>query len=224
VWCDLEKQIQTEFGPINCSIIREERRSIALRFSENKSLFVLVPKNSGVNIDSLLTEHIGWIKKHYAQMLSSKRLFDGDRVMHRGRYYRLEIREAQRSAVALSADTMVVSAENQKRAMNVISRFLLHDTMEAVTPLVHEKATRVNRNVSGIRFRRMKRWGSCDANRRITINAYLSMLPIEIADYVVSHEVAHLVEMNHSKDFWGLVSGLCPNYRELRKELRAYSI
>jgi hypothetical protein len=53
----------------------------------------------------------------------------------------------------------------------------------------------------------------------IRLNWRLVHLPPELGDYVVAHEVAHLVEMNHSKRFWGLVSGLYPAWREARERL-----
>jgi hypothetical protein len=73
-----------------------------------------------------------------------------------------------------------------------------------------------------VRVRRCRKWGVCKSDRTITFNYCVSMLPEEIRDYVVSHEVAHLKEMNHSRRFWEVVSSLCPDYRRLRRELKNY--
>ena len=64
------------------------------------------------------------------------------------------------------------------------------------------------------------RWGSCDHQRRITLTSRLIMAPDEVIDYVLIHELCHLVEMNHSPAFWQLVSRYCPDYRQHRKWLR----
>ncbi|MGE4444341.1 MAG: M48 family metallopeptidase [Candidatus Altimarinota bacterium] len=66
------------------------------------------------------------------------------------------------------------------------------------------------------------KWGSCSSNQNISLNFKLVHLPIRFLEYVVIHEVCHLKEKNHGKNFWKLVEELCPNYKEIRKELNQY--
>ena len=63
------------------------------------------------------------------------------------------------------------------------------------------------------------RWGSCNAKREIRLNWRLIQASQSTIDYVVVHELAHLIEMNHSRRFWKLVAGICPHYREASGEL-----
>lgn len=63
------------------------------------------------------------------------------------------------------------------------------------------------------------RWGSCSSASGIRLHWRLIHLRPELSDYVVAHEVAHLVEMNHSPRFWSVVEALCPQWRSLRAEL-----
>ena len=67
------------------------------------------------------------------------------------------------------------------------------------------------------------RWGSCDAAGHITLNWRLAMLPPELRDYVIVHELCHLLELNHSAAFWRAVGKFCPPYKARRRELRDYS-
>ena len=67
------------------------------------------------------------------------------------------------------------------------------------------------------------RWGSCSKNKNLNFNLLLAALPLEIIDYVIIHELIHLVELNHSKRFWDLVKMQDPNYKYKRKVLRRYS-
>ncbi|WP_373070952.1 M48 family metallopeptidase [Sulfurimonas sp.] len=70
---------------------------------------------------------------------------------------------------------------------------------------------------SSLKFRKMKRrWGSCSSNRIITLNTYLYNTPQEQIDYVVIHELAHLVHMNHSKEFHRLVDKYMPLSKDLK--------
>ena len=74
-------------------------------------------------------------------------------------------------------------------------------------------------------FKKMRsRWGSCSSNKNLNINRYLMFLPNHLIEYVVFHEVAHLVEMSHNKKFWHIISIKYPNYKELEKELLIYWI
>lgn len=64
------------------------------------------------------------------------------------------------------------------------------------------------------------RWGSCSEKSGIRLSWRLIHAPPRLLDYVVAHEMAHLVEMNHSPRFWKVVERLCPDYRAARDELR----
>ena len=66
-------------------------------------------------------------------------------------------------------------------------------------------------------------WGSCNARGEIRLNWRLVQLPPALAEYVVAHEVAHLVELNHSPRFWALVEALMPGHAALRRELEDWT-
>lgn len=73
-----------------------------------------------------------------------------------------------------------------------------------------------------LRLRKMTtRWGVCNTKSKvITLNTELFKYDIECLDYVVIHELSHLVHANHSKEFWNVVSKYCPNYKMLRNKLK----
>jgi predicted metal-dependent hydrolase len=68
------------------------------------------------------------------------------------------------------------------------------------------------------------RWGSCSRRGNINFNYKLALLPENLVDYVIVHELCHLGEFNHSKDFWDLVARTIPDFKERRQELRIKSI
>lgn len=78
-------------------------------------------------------------------------------------------------------------------------------------------------NVNKVRFQRMKsRWGSCSSKRNLNFNRYLKYLPSQLIEYIVFHEVAHLLEMGHNKKFWSIISTRFPNYKKMEDELLIY--
>ena len=73
-------------------------------------------------------------------------------------------------------------------------------------------------------IRKMKtRWGVCNTrNKRVTLNLELIKKPLFCLDYVIVHELSHLIHPNHSKDFWLLVEDNCKNYKQIRKLMKEY--
>ena len=64
------------------------------------------------------------------------------------------------------------------------------------------------------------RWGSCSSKGNLNFNYKIALLPDKMADYIIVHELCHLYEFNHSKNFWNLVARAIPDYREIRKEFK----
>lgn len=81
----------------------------------------------------------------------------------------------------------------------------------------------VNYNKISVKKLKSKRW-SCSSNKNISLNLSLIHLPEKFLSYVIIHEVCHLLEMNHSKNFWSLVEKLCPDYKNIRKEMKKIKI
>lgn len=82
------------------------------------------------------------------------------------------------------------------------------------------------KTILGVDYKRIRiadqktRWGSCSSTGTISYNWHLVLLPDAILDYVVVHELCHLRQMNHSKDFWKMVEGILPDYQSRRKWLK----
>lgn len=88
---------------------------------------------------------------------------------------------------------------------------------------VEELSKELNVNINTVYFKRMKtRWGSCSSKKNININIYLMHLPFYLIEYVVYHELAHLIEMGHNKKFWSIISNKYPNYKNMEDELLIY--
>lgn len=74
-----------------------------------------------------------------------------------------------------------------------------------------------------VRIKRMKsRWGSCSKNGNLNFNFKIFFLPERLRDYVIVHELCHLQEFNHSRNYWELVERMFPDHKHLKKELNKY--
>lgn len=68
------------------------------------------------------------------------------------------------------------------------------------------------------------RWGSCSSKGNLNFNWKLTLMPMEILDYVVVHELAHRREMNHSREFWKIVEQVLPDYQDRRRRLKELTV
>lgn len=113
------------------------------------------------------------------------------------------------------------AAQNvEKLSMEEIQK--LADLALKVIPVkVKHYASLINLQYGRITIRNQKtRWGSCSGKGNLNFNCLLMLTPDEVVDYVVVHELCHLIEMNHSKAFWAQVENVLPDYRECRKWLK----
>ena len=114
---------------------------------------------------------------------------------------------------------------SQKEAKNKELNLLRTDKeFRTMVLLSVEKLSKeLNVKINRIYFKRMKtRWGSCSSKKNININIYLMHLPSYLIEYVVYHELAHIVEMGHNKKFWNIISNKYPNYKNMEDELLIY--
>lgn len=113
----------------------------------------------------------------------------------------------------------------QQTIRNIIKKFMQHRAKEILLPRLASlsQAHSLPYNNASIRDSHT-RWGSCNNRKEINLSIYLLLLPDELIDYVILHELCHTVEMNHSPRFWALADKVCGcNSKELRKKLKKYN-
>jgi predicted metal-dependent hydrolase len=97
------------------------------------------------------------------------------------------------------------------------ARTLVHERIVYWAPLIGVEPKRIT-----IRDQR-SRWGSCSTKGNLNFNYRLALVPSELVDYVVVHELCHLLEFNHSERFWAHVARALPDYALRKKALHAYT-
>ncbi|MBQ5621378.1 MAG: M48 family metallopeptidase [Bacteroidaceae bacterium] len=96
---------------------------------------------------------------------------------------------------------------------------------ERLIPRLLNMAAKRSLNLNNVKVSSAKgRWGSCSSKGNINLSLYLVLLPRHLQDYVLQHELTHLVEMNHSPRFWARLDEVCEGKaKALRKEMRGYN-
>lgn len=92
---------------------------------------------------------------------------------------------------------------------------------ESIKAMVKDYAKRLDVKATRVQFRDMRRkWGSCSSKGTVTLNSRLTWLDPDLVEYIVCHELAHLIELNHSKKFWAIVEQHMPDYKARLDNLR----
>lgn len=142
----------------------------------------------------------------------------GESLPYLGMEHKLHVL-AGRSAVSRGEGTITVRAPSL-RAIPPLLAWLKTRALETLTPRVARYAAALSLPAPRVVLSHGRRqWGTCSANGTIRLNWRLVHVLPELADYVAAHEVAHLVEMNHSKRFWSLLATLYPAWRVARERL-----
>jgi len=130
----------------------------------------------------------------------------------------LEVREGAR-AVSCEPGRLVVVAP-RLRALDTLIRWLKSRALDALAPRAAHYAARVARPAPRVALSNARtQWGVCNEDGSIRLSWRLVHLEPALADYVVAHEIAHLVELNHSRRFWSLLASLYPDWRSARERL-----
>ena len=118
-------------------------------------------------------------------------------------------------------DALVIAARADADLEALARRGLRRKALEHFALRLGHYARCMGRDAPALRLSSARtRWGSCSTKSGIRLNWRLVHLPPRCVDYVVAHELAHLVEMNHGRRFWEVVGGLCPEWRDARAELK----
>ena len=160
-----------------------------------------------------------WIRRHLADRPDLRRPMPGTTLPFRGTDH--PIMTGPGRSVRLQDQTIEVPHRDPERTPARLMAFLKHEARAALAPAVDRHAASLGVTPTRLTLRDTRsRWGSCSARGDLMFSWRLVMAPPEVLDYVAAHEVAHLVEMNHSRAFWDTVARTCPGYEAPRRWLK----
>jgi hypothetical protein len=210
--------------PVEYAFARRRRRTLGLTIDAS-GLSVAAPMRAAFrDIESFLRDKERWILRKLEEWARAPRpavlrAESGDMLPLFGDPLTLEVRQGGR-AVRRDAGRLVVCVPAPVRAAETLVGWLKTRALEVLVPRAEHFAARLGVAAPCVGLSSARgQWGVCMAGGAIRLNWRLVHLDADLSDYVVAHEVAHLVEMNHSKRFWSLVSGLYPAWREARERL-----
>ncbi len=197
----------------NVKLVRSPTaRRVALRADPARAVICLViPKRTSEKTAwRFAHENRDWIEERLGMMEKPVPFVDGAVIPVFGidRTLRIKHTQAKTTEIVLGDDTLDVYTSRPDPSAN-IKQFLWKMMEETARRIAHKKAAQINKSITHIQMRDTRaRWGSCRADGKMMFCWRLIFAPMVVIDYVIGHECAHLVHMNHSPKFWKLCDEL----------------
>ena len=229
-----------QFGDtaIEYTLTYATRKTLAIHVHPDRSVTVKAPAGSDfAAVEGFLRKRAPWILRKQAEFAAlppkqpPRRYVSGESFSYLGRQYRLKVIEGEREWVKLARGYLEVTTPNKANTAYVQAQVELwlrrqahrhfHERVVALLPRFKPLAL----PEPELAVRAMKsRWGSCTGKGKITLNLHLMRAPRPCVDYVVVHELCHLVEHNHGKGFYALMDRVMPDWRKRREDLKQVEI
>lgn len=219
---------------VEIDIVRSSRRTVALYVRPGGTLLVRAPWYVPVySLMQFVNQKSSWIKRQ-RERLSNIRpadspmiIDDGTKIPFLGREITVSIKNGSGSRTLLKDDCLTISIKGEPSAEKIaaaVDSWYLYEAKKYFTlrtPELVALHAGVIPQPKSIATRKMKRrWGTCHSNGTILLNRELIKRNPELIEYVIIHELCHLVHHNHGRDFYRLLGSLMPGYRELRHQLQ----
>ena len=218
---------------MNVEVVRKQIKNLHLAvYPPEGRVRVAVPLHiNDENVRLAVINKLGWIKRQQTRFMSQPRqsqreYVTGESHYFRGKRYRLNVIEAPgRQWVEIASLTRITlhiqqgkDAASRHRVMEEWYRQQLKDVLP---PLIHKWEDKIGVTIKEWQVKKMKtRWGSCNSSaRRIWLNLELAKKPIDCLDYVIVHEILHLLESSHNENFVALMNRYLPKWRFHKDEL-----
>ena len=218
--------------PVSFTLKRTSRRSIGLRI-DDRGLTVNAPLRASEKwLHSVLQDKARWVVEKLDSWQSKKSVppqwLDGQGVSFVGETLTLRVVASLFSTPPQLHGKQLIVHVTDSTNETVIEQAVTQWYQRAAECLFKERVAHyaplmnVSPRIVKLSSARTQ-WGSCTVRGAVRLNWQLIKMPLRLIDYVVVHELAHLVEMNHSAAFWGVVGKVCPDYLKRRGELRKWS-
>ncbi|MEI0492151.1 SprT family zinc-dependent metalloprotease [Brachyspira intermedia] len=217
-------------------------KNIYIRVKPDLNIYVTAPKRvTKKYIYELIEKRKDWIeerkeaiKKKNSFDLSKKELASGNEVYYLGKSYMLKVLKCQKENIILAGRIMYmyvnIKDKEEYKNSDIRKKHILLDTwykkeaLKLFDLLIKKYTSMMNLEINTFTVKKLKsKWGSCDTiKKHLTFNLELMKYPISSIEYIVLHELAHLLQANHSKKFYNIVSLYMPEWKKEKKILDTF--
>lgn len=207
-------------------VIRSNRKTIALVVTKDATLIVRAPFHTPQSyIEDLVRKKSAWIKQKMNEVNQrpkqvKKEFVNGEGFLFLGKTYRLQIVEELPTEIELS-DRLYLLKKAQSNAEEIIYSWYKSEAAKKIKERCEWFSKKTGYYPNSIKITdARKRWGSCSSKGNLNFNWRLILVPLEVLDYVIVHELIHMDQPNHSKFFWNKVRSIIPDFEKHRAWLK----
>lgn len=217
---------------LNYQIARSPRRKrLTITVERDRTIIVHAPEGaSDEAIRRVVDAKRQWLfeKVRHTQKYQDlphapgKEVVNGESALYLGREYRIELAETASGEVEFSR-RFLIPLDRRAKSKEVLKAWYLGRARETILPRVHRHARELGvafaaANIVDNRYR----WGSCTVKDHVNFNWRLIKAPMFVIDYVIVHELAHLMEANHTPQFWNIVRARVPTTERAKAWLKEH--
>lgn len=204
---------------VNCEVLRSRRKTLAIHIKHRKVEVRSPLRASEREIQAFLETNEQWIEERLREeskrYRESLRIEHGRKIFYKARERRILFQESAKHKIVVTRDHFIIQGPSltADRARQQVEAYLLEKAARYLPDRTRALARylRVSRKLKQVKLRKTKsKWGHCTSTGIIQFNWLIMLAPNSIIDYMITHEVCHLVHMDHSGEFWELVDSICP--------------
>jgi predicted metal-dependent hydrolase len=206
---------------------RARRYTLRIHASRREAILSMPMRGNLGDAKAFAQRHGGWLAERLRKLPEAIALTDGAGLPLRGEQIRIVHRARSRGTVWRECGddgaSMLCVAGDTAHTARRVKDYLKREARRDLSLAVRRHA-----DALGVKFRRISvrdqtsRWGSCNSDGVLSFSWRLILAPPFVLDYLAAHEVAHLVEMNHSVRFWRVVACICPDMDRAKAWLNAH--
>ncbi len=207
-------------------LVRSKRKTIALIIERDGTLTIRASMQvSQAQINIFVQEKADWIVRTREKLklvveTPAKQYENGEIFLFLGSPFLLRLVKPQRPSLQFD-NGFTMSQTAQRRGASAFTRWYKEQAYVVISERVTQFAKRYGFTPKAVKITSAKtRWGSCSSNGNLSFSWRLVMAPLDVVDYVIVHELAHLRVKDHSSKFWKAVESIDPEYKRKRKWLR----
>lgn len=213
-------------------IVNPKLKHIYLTFDDEGNLVIKSPKVPQRKIEQLLLKKAVWINNSREKIQNKKgRVLDfsnSTECYYLGQAYPLRLIQHNKKRVKLDFDgeafALYYHTYDETLFQTHLDNFYRNRAKELIPSHVAYWSEKMSLAPTDIRFRKTKRqWGSCSSKNLLSFNTMSMKLPLDVLQYIIVHELAHIKHKHHQKAFWQLVEHHLPDYKARIKELKSYT-
>lgn len=224
---------QLEVGGTSVEVVRKDIKNLHVGvYPPNGRVRVAAPlRVDDASVRLAVIGRLGWIRRKQAEFerqerQSQREFVTGESHYFEGRRYRLDIVESKDPPTVCLINNSRMALQirpgmDRDKREKILHQWYRHQLRNRIPPLLAKWEPEIGVRVAEVRIKKMKTlWGACkSADRRIWLNLELAKKPASCLEYIMVHEMVHLIELHHNQRFQSLMDRLMPQWRLHRDEL-----